>query len=489
MHELIMPKEVRITEIKENLSLSPNNYKKLSIKNRNKNKIAFYLKKDIPFEKGVEPGSGAYVGKSNQVFLRNSCIDNIKFSDDKAKYIFLKPNYFDGCSLKNEDILMCTDANIGDCCLYLADENNIVYSSGIAKLNFAEKKYKWYVFAFMRDDYFREQLNAKTPKGATIRHSRDNFLSCEIPSCNEEWVYTFFESLVKNIAYAEKECRKKLIRSTEMFNEELMVKKYNYENPTISKISIQNRLDSSIYSNAVFQWNQNIKNYKNGYTDLSGFGFCIRRGPNLAKRDLGRSIQTDNYRKGYNILIYPSDISDAGNLDKICYLGARNKVWFLEEKYILFSSEGTIGKTFVVCDNSMKFTTNFHGTLIYPDNSKSNINKSIYLGLYLNYLRYKGIFEKLSVGANGGSFAVGYWDNILIPKVSESFMDTLKTLYDQESELNPSSYNKDKISKAGIYQLNNFIIKCKTLLRHICNDLKNEELKNESYYEELLCYK
>ena len=137
----------------------------------------------------------------------------------------------------------------------------------------------------------------------------------------------------------------------------------------------------------------------------------------------------------------------------------------------------------------MKFTTNFHGTLIYPDNSKSNINKSIYLGLYLNYLRYKGIFEKLSVGANGGSFAVGYWDNILIPKVSESFMDTLKTLYDQESELNPSSYNKDKISKAGIYQLNNFIIKCKTLLRHICNDLKNEELKNESYYEELLCYK
>ena len=44
MHELIMPKEVRISEIKENLSLSPNNYKKLSIKNRNKNKIAFYLK-------------------------------------------------------------------------------------------------------------------------------------------------------------------------------------------------------------------------------------------------------------------------------------------------------------------------------------------------------------------------------------------------------------------------------------------------------------
>lgn len=482
MHELIVPKEVRISEIKDNLSLSTNNYKKLSIKNTNRNKILFYLKKDAPFEKGIEPGSGAYVQKSNQRFLRNSCIDNIKLSEDEAKYIFLNPNYYDGCTLKNEDILMCTDANIGDCCVYLADGNNIAYSSGMVKLHFTDEKYKWYVFAFMRDDYFREQLNAKTPKGATIRYSGDNFLSCEISLCNEAWVYSCFESIVKNIAYAEKACRQKLIRNTELFDEELMVKQYDCENPTISKISVQERLDSSIYSDTVFQWKQNFQNYKNGYTDLSGFGFKTKRGPSLQKRDLGRSIQTDHYRKGYNILIYPSDISDSGYVEKVTYLGARNRVWFLDEKYILFSSEGTIGKTFIICDDTMHFTTNIHGTMIYPKDTTIDIKNSIYLGLYLNYLRSSGVLNKLSVGANGGSFAVGYWDNILIPKVPDVFMDKLKKFYDQVVDLNPVVFDKAKIEKSGIYQLNNFLIKCKALLQSICDDLKNDELKEEDYY-------
>lgn len=482
MHELIVPKEVKISEIKENLSLSTNNYKKLSIKNSNTKKIVFYLNKDIPFEKGIEPGRTAYVEKSKQRFLRNSCINNIKFSDDETKHIFLNPKYLDECTLNNEDILLCTDANIGDCCVYLTDGENINYSSGMVKLHFKEERFKWYLFAFLRDNYFREQLNAKTPRGATIRHSGDNFLQCEIPSCEEKWVYSCFESIIKNIVYSENECMKKLNKSVELFNKEIMVRKYDYENPTIATINADVRLDSGIYSETVYQWKQNVKKYKYGYTNLDNFGFKTKRGPSLQKRDLGRSIQTDEYRKGYNILIYPSDISDSGYIEKVTYLGAKNKVWFLDEKYILFSSEGTIGKTFIICDNKMHFTTNIHGTMIYPKDSTTDIKKSIYLGLYLNYLRANGVLNKLSVGANGGSFAVGYWDNILIPKAPEIFMDKLKTLYNQNVDLIPTEFDRNKISEAGIYHLNNFLIKCKVMLQCICNDLKNDELKEKYYY-------
>lgn len=46
----------------------------------------------------------------------------------------------------------------------------------------------------------------------------------------------------------------------------------------------------------------------------------------MAKRDLGRSIQTDEYRVGYNVLIYPSDISPAGYIQKVSHLGVRNSV-------------------------------------------------------------------------------------------------------------------------------------------------------------------
>ena len=83
MHELIVPTEVKFSEIKENGSLSPNNYKRLTIKNPNRHTVSFYMDKANPYVKGVEPGSGAYVPKSEQVFLRNSCINDIQFAVDK----------------------------------------------------------------------------------------------------------------------------------------------------------------------------------------------------------------------------------------------------------------------------------------------------------------------------------------------------------------------------------------------------------------------
>lgn len=65
MHELIVPTEVKISEIKANGSLSPNNYKKLTIKNKKQHTISFYLD-EVPYQKGIEPGSSAYVPKSQQ---------------------------------------------------------------------------------------------------------------------------------------------------------------------------------------------------------------------------------------------------------------------------------------------------------------------------------------------------------------------------------------------------------------------------------------
>ena len=482
MHELIVPTEVKFSEIKENGSLSPNNYKKLTIKNAHRHTISFYMNKDNPYIKGIEPGSSAYVPKSKQVFLRNSCINDIQFSVDKDKYLYLNPNYYSGSMINDGDILFCTDANIGDCSLFISDKENLAFSSGMIKLNFQQEKYKYYVMAFMRDDYFREQLNAKTPKGATIRHSGDLFLECEIPDCPEEWVYSLMEALIKNIAYSEHSADSKLRKSEELIEREVIAKEYDYINPSFRELFDKSRLDSGIYSNTVYQWRENVKHYKHGYSSLSDFGFELKRGPNLAKRDRGRSIQTDTYRKGYSVLIYPSDISSSGYILKVAYLGARNPIWFLGEKDILFAAEGTVGKTFAVCDETMHFTTNFHGTIIHPKRKTIPLKKSIFLALYLNFMRYNKVFERMSVGANGGSFAVGYWDNVLIPNVDDAFMDILADLYNKKSESNPAIFNAECIEEAGIYQLNAFLIKCKALLKCLCDDIKNGSLKQESYY-------
>ena len=486
MHKTIVPTQVKISELMANGSLSPSNYRKLTIKNPNVKKIATYLDDDIPYIKGKEPGSSAYVPKSQQIFLRNSCINNIQYSAIKSKYIYLNPNYYDDCMVETGDILFCTDANIGDCCYYISDGEKVIFSSGMIKLNFKDEKFKYYVMALMRDDYFREQLDAKTPKGATIRHSGDAFLECEIPACPEDWIYSLTETLIKNISYTEYVSNEKLRETEKLIEEKIMVDEYEYVNPTIKQMQEKARLDSGIYSNTVFQWIENVKHYKDGFSSLKEFGFDLRRGPNLAKRDLGRSIQLETYRKGYNILIYPSDISDSGYIEQVSYLGARNPIWFLGEKNILFSAEGTVGKTFIVCDDNMHFTTNFHGTIVYPLTEDVPLRKSVFLGLYLSWLRTNGVFSRMSVGGNGGSFAVGYWDNIKIPNVDDAFMDKLTEIYSAKTDLDPMKFDVEAIRMAGIYELNNFLIKCKATLSTLCNDLKTGKVKTEKEYRELI---
>lgn len=482
-----IPNAVSINEINQTMSLSPKRYGTISIKRKKIIKVGSLLNQENPYVKGDEPGSITYVKKSKIRFLRNSCINRNNIYFLRNKLIYLNPNYDFSNMVSNLDVLLCKDANIGDCCLYINEDEGseiTVFSSGILKLNFKDEKFKYFCIAFFKDDYFLQQLDLLTPKGSTIRHSGDLFMECYVPDLreSEEWVYDIFESLVKNIAYSEKISYDKLSKTQDLIDRELMTQTVNYSNPDINKLLTEGRLDAGIYSESVFQVFENIRLYKYGYSDLESYGFKLKRGPNLAKRDLGRSIQTKQYRPNYHVLIYPSDISDGGYIEETSYLGARNPVWFLENKNILFSAEGTVGKTFIICDEKLKFTTNFHGMIIYPKDKSIDINKSIFLGLFLNYLRYKGVFDKLSVGGQGGSFAVGYWNLINIPNFPDDVIGELAKIYNNDVQLDPFHFSEERIKDAGIFQLNNFRILCNAILKQIVNDIKLDKLMDLEYY-------
>ena len=130
----------------------------------------------------------------------------------------------------------------------------------------------------------------------------------------------------------------------------------------------------------------------------------------------------------------------------------------------------------------MKFTTNFHGTIIYPINQETPLSKSIFLALYLNFLRENKILEKMAVGGNGGSFAIGYWDMILIPKVDDTFKNDIAKLYYNPKELKVDEFDEDKIKSSGVFDLNNFRIKCFAVLQLVINDLKQGKLKDKQSY-------
>ncbi|WP_461630426.1 restriction endonuclease subunit S domain-containing protein [Labilibaculum euxinus] len=481
---LICPSEIKFTDILERKSLSPNNYSEINIINPNKDVLLNFLDSKKPFDNGEEPGSFTYVPNSNVSFVRNSCIDSSNFSNQVNKEIFLNPKYDFSNQLVNEDVLLCKDANIGDTCLFIHEgEKEYVLSSGVVKLNFKTDSIKYYCLAFLRDEYFLKQLEAKTPIGSTIRHAGTKFLECLLPKlgAQEEKLLPLIEALFKNITYSERVSYQKLCSANKAIENDFFLSENEPKSPNITYLMESTRLDAGFYSQIVYDINYSINNYKNGTWSLQDAGFSMKRGTNLQKRDLGRSIKSEFYKKNYHLLVYPSDISDNGYILKEVYIGARNPVWYMKEGDILFSAEGTVGKVFVICDETMKFVTNIHGLIISPNPDKE-LKDSIILGQYLHFLRSKGYFDKVSVGGQGGSYAVNYWEDFKIPKFGEKIKTEISKLYHSGAEMKVESFSINNLEKAGVFELNKFRIKCNETLKLIVQDIKNNKTKTPEFY-------
>lgn len=114
--------------------------------------------------------------------------------------------------------------------------------------------------------------------------------------------------------------------------------------------------------------------------------------------------------KQFWIVIKPTNLSDHGTIEEFIFMGNRQPKWSFKIGDILFSAEGTIGKTYVFCDDVENVTTNFHGIMI----SHEDVNESIVLGCFLGYLREIGILDKISVGGQGGSLSLSHWNYLKI---------------------------------------------------------------------------
>jgi hypothetical protein len=481
---LLCATEIRVSSLGEGSVLSPKNYATINIHNPNKSFLRDFLNVEDPFTSGSEPGSFSYVPQSNVSFIRNSCIDSLNWSNQTDKEIFLNPKYGYATKLARNDILLCKDANIGDSCLFIPREGReYAISSGVVRLNFLDEQYKYYCLAFLRDNYFINQLDAKTPKGSTIRHAGTRFLDCLIPSIGaaEQELLPLIESLTKNMAYAERVSLKKLDAAYSLIKAEFLREKEIHSYPSHSALSVAGRLDAGYYSDIASNIQYSLDQYKN-VLQLEQAGFSLKRGPNLQVRDLGRSITSPNYKKNYHVLVYPSDISDSGYILRETFLGARNPVWYMKAGDILFSAEGTVGKMFVICDEKMKFITNIHGLIISPNKDTLHLKDSISLGLYLHFLRRYGYFDMVSVGGQGGSFALNYWDNFMIPDFDPELKDQIANLYHSGAQLAPHIHSLEEMERAGVFELNQFRIECHEILKRIVEDIKTGQTRPYSEY-------
>jgi hypothetical protein len=484
MYVITAPKSVSFSDLASN-GFSPRNSARVHIARKELRTVGSFLESNNPFSKGIEPGSSSYVAKSSTAFLRNSCINSNDFTIEEFKALSLNPNLSYQTMVAAGDILFCKDANIGDCAI--VDDvkaDRLCHSSGIVRLNPSEAAEKYFLFAALRDGFFRSQLESMTPRGSTIRHAGSRFLECLIADIqpHEKWVYGAFRALVLNGSKAETLCARRIDDTSRSFDRLFASGVSDDEATTFRSLTTSGRFDAGFYSNIVTRIMKAVHVSPDSFMSLEEAGFSIKRGPNLAKRDLGRSIITEEPRPGYDVLIYPSDISSRGFLSKSSFIGARGQIWHLGMGDILFSAEGSVGRVFGVFGEKMKFTTNFHGIIISPKSGTAQVRAG-YLAMYLHYLRKVGYFDKVSVGGQGGSFASSYWNLVSVPRVSQLEMEQVAKLYDNKAVIDPFSFCEASLGVAGLYQLSELRLRCAVIMRAIMQDLNAGILKQQSEYE------
>ena len=452
-----------------NFSLSATQYKSFCIKNKNVVSVRDFLSRDLErSDLGSEVGSEAYVEASNYSFIKTKALqaESYLLDIDKESVQNIIPKSFIDSNLKKGDLLISKDSNVGEIVILDKDYPNTMLCGGIYKLPVVDKKF--YLLAFIKNDIFRQQIDFLVPRGSTIRHGKTKFLECKIPIPNKNGSSTikYVELLMQAVVNKEIEIREKHNKILSNIQAELesnqAEEEFRYCLPTIEELEKLDRMDSSLYSKSFKEKEFLITNYKHGYATVDELGFAPpSRGQNLQISNIGKSIQCPEYQEGYYRLILPKFISKYGTVTTKEYLGNPNQLKTLNKGEIIFGAEGNEkGRSFVVIDEQENTITNIHGITLTQE--QHNIEKSVFVKLFLDYYRDKGMIDQYAVGGNGGSLAIKYWDYLKFPKFPESAEKNIVLLYHNPQATYDASnctlenfleYDRGFNESAGIYEL------------------------------------
>ena len=222
--------------------------------------------------------------------------------------------------------------------------------------------------------------------------------------------------------------------------------KFRYNLPNISEIMDLDRMDSSLYSEDFRRKEFLITNYKYGSSTVREMGFDISRGQNLQVSNIGKSIQTEKYVPGYYTLILPKFLTKYGTVNTVKYLGNSNSLKTLKKGDIIFGAEGNEkGRSIVIIEDSEMTITNIHGITI--NQNSHNLQKGIFVKLFLDYYRSKGMVDAYAVGGNGGSLAIKYWNLLKFPNFPSEKEEAITRMY----------YNPDISYTSSNYDISSFL--------------------------------
>lgn len=293
--------------------LSSSLHKQINVANENYLPLRSLLSRELNRnDLGKEVGSINYVSGSNFFFTKTKALQAYSFlpvlNSESTESIM--PQAFVDHNLKAGDIILSKDSNIGETVILDKDYPNYMLSGALYKLPLNESD-KFYILAFIKHRYYREQLNRLVPKGATLRHAGTKFLDCNIPFPvnNKEAIVNFVSNITKKIVEIEIEIKKRDSEINDTIETELNKNQhtstiYNFSHATYSKLTIGKRLDTGVYSDTFQRITHLLTNYKGGvfYVDTDK----LRSGSTPKIRDIS------NYSEGCLRWITPTNCSDWG---------------------------------------------------------------------------------------------------------------------------------------------------------------------------------
>lgn len=293
--------------------LSSSLHKQINVANENYLPLRSLLSRELNRnDLGKEVGSINYVSGSNFFFTKTKALQAYSFlpvlNSESTESIM--PQAFVDHNLKAGDIILSKDSNIGETVILDKDYPNYMLSGALYKLPLNESD-KFYILAFIKHRYYREQLNRLVPKGATLRHAGTKFLDCNIPFPvnNKEAIVNFVSNITKKIVEIEIEIKKRDSEINDTIETELNKNQhtstiYNFSHATYSKLTIGKRLDTGVYSDTFQRITHLLTNYKGGvfYVDADK----LRSGSTPKIRDIS------NYSEGCLRWITPTNCSDWG---------------------------------------------------------------------------------------------------------------------------------------------------------------------------------
>lgn len=474
--------------VNKDFTLSSSQFVNLVMPNKNYKYVREFLSRPLLREDlGVEVGSLSYIDKSPFRFIRTKALQSHSFLPELNKETALPilPSEFVQMNLKEGDLLISKDSNIGEIVILDKDYPDCMLSGAIYKLP-VKSDWRYYLLAFIKSDIFREQLDFMVPKGATIRHAKTMFLDCKIPLPNKNVVniVRYISVLTKAIVNKEKLIRQRHADILQLIEKELTENqksnKFNYHLPRLDEVKGIGRLDASLYKLFFKKHLFNILNYKNGYSPLTQQQLKLIPGPSLELRLLGTRIDSDHYEKGFYRLITPKQITNYGIVRNEEFIGTPAIIANIQFGDILFGESGT-GRTMVFLDDDNNTINNAHAHILRSmlDN---DIHRVITIRSILQFYKEIGMTDCMTVGGSGGHLSPSYFDRIMIPNFPESKQKEIAALYHNPQEYFTDDFTLDNFEgkdneynlTAGIYELDKTAKRLKDKLNKAIDDIVND---------------